>query len=74
MSDDTPDRVIRATELVGRPVVTLGGDDLAEVRDVVYDADQGALLGFTLTSAGGSAVGSTNGYRSLPCTPSAATR
>jgi uncharacterized protein YrrD len=52
VSGDTPDRVIRATELVGQPVVTLGGDDLAEVRDVVYDADQGALLGFTLNKRG----------------------
>jgi uncharacterized protein YrrD len=46
------DRVIRATELVGRPVVTLGGDDVAEVRDVVYDAQRGTLLGFTLNKRG----------------------
>ncbi len=48
----TTERVIRATELVGRPVVTLGGDDLAEIRDVVYDADRGTLLGFTLNKRG----------------------
>lgn len=41
-------RVVRATELLGLPVVTLGGDDVAEVRDVVYDADDGRFLGFTL--------------------------
>src|SRR5690349_10342653 len=46
------DRVIRATELVGRPVVTLAGDDVAEVRDVVYDAERGTLLGFTLNKRG----------------------
>jgi uncharacterized protein YrrD len=42
------DRVIRARDLLGAPVVTLGGDDCAEVRDVVYRADSGALVGFTL--------------------------
>jgi uncharacterized protein YrrD len=41
-------RVVRARELIAKPVVTLGGDDLAEVRDVVYDSERGALLGFTL--------------------------
>jgi uncharacterized protein YrrD len=41
-------RVVRATELLGTPVVSLGGDDLAEVRDVVYDSERGSLLGFTL--------------------------
>jgi len=50
--NERPDRVIRATELVGRPVVTLGGDDVAEIRDVVYDADRGSLLGFTLNKRG----------------------
>ncbi len=49
---ETPDRVIRATELVGRPVVTLAGDDVADIRDVVYDADRGTLLGFTLNKRG----------------------
>jgi len=42
------DRVLRARDLLGIPVVTLGGDDVAEVRDVVYDSERGALLGFTL--------------------------
>lgn len=41
-------RVVRARELLGTPVVTLHGDDVAEVRDVVYDSDRGELLGFTL--------------------------
>ena len=39
---------MRASELIGRPVVTLAGDDLAEIRDVVYDSERGELLGFTL--------------------------
>jgi uncharacterized protein YrrD len=29
-------------------VVTLAGEDIAEVRDVVYDPDRGGLVGFTL--------------------------
>jgi uncharacterized protein YrrD len=41
-------RVVRARELIAKPVVTLAGDDLAEVRDVVYDSERGELLGFTL--------------------------
>ena len=32
--------------------MTLGGDDVAEVRDVVYDPSQGRLVGFTLNSRG----------------------
>jgi uncharacterized protein YrrD len=45
-------RVVRATELLGEPVVTLAGDDLAEIRDVVYDSERGAILGFTLNKRG----------------------
>lgn len=41
-------RVVRATELLRQPVVTMSGDDLAEVHDVVYDPDRGGLVGFTL--------------------------
>lgn len=45
-------RLLRATEIMGMPVVTLGGDDVAEIRDVVYDAGSGALEGFTLNKRG----------------------
>ncbi len=45
-------RVVRATELLGEPVVTLAGDDLAEIRDVVYDSERGSILGFTLNKRG----------------------
>jgi uncharacterized protein YrrD len=45
-------RLVRATELVGLPVVTLDGDDVAEVRDVVYDRGEGSLVGFTLNKRG----------------------
>ncbi|HEX7521865.1 MAG TPA: PRC-barrel domain-containing protein [Acidimicrobiia bacterium] len=42
----------RATELISRPVVTMAGDTLAEVKDVVYDSDEGSVLGFTLNRRG----------------------
>ena len=42
----------RATELISRPVVTMAGDAVAEVKDVVYDSDEGNVLGFTLNRRG----------------------
>jgi uncharacterized protein YrrD len=45
-------RVVRARDLLTKPVVTLEGDDVAEVRDVVYDSAAGTLLGFTLNKRG----------------------
>ena len=45
-------RLVRGTELSGMPIVTLSGEDIAEVRDVVYDAGQGGLVGFTLNKRG----------------------
>lgn len=45
-------RLVRATELTGLPVVTLTGDDVAEVRDVVYEPSRGGLVGFTLNKRG----------------------
>jgi uncharacterized protein YrrD len=44
--------LVRASELVGRPVVTLAGDDVAEVKDVVLGIDQACLVGFTLRRRG----------------------
>jgi uncharacterized protein YrrD len=44
-------RLMRATELIGLPVVTVGGDDVAEIRDVVYEP-AGGLIGFTLNKRG----------------------
>lgn len=47
------DRVLlRASELPGRPVVTVGGEDIAQVRDVVYDTGSGEVIGFTLAKRG----------------------
>jgi uncharacterized protein YrrD len=45
-------RVVRATELRGHPVVTIAGEDVAEVRDVVYDSETGSIVGFTLNKRG----------------------
>lgn len=44
--------LMRGTDLVGLPVVTLDGDDIAEVRDVLFDGEHGAVHGFTLNKRG----------------------
>lgn len=45
--------LIRASDVAGLPVVTIdGGDDAAEIKDVVYDASQHDLIGFTLNKRG----------------------
>jgi uncharacterized protein YrrD len=44
--------LLRASELIGQPVVTLEGDDIAEVKDVVLGLDQACLVGFTLRGRG----------------------
>ncbi len=46
-------QVIRAGDLIGLPVVSIAsGEDVAEVRDVVYDAEHHQLVGFTLNKRG----------------------
>lgn len=45
--------VMRASDLIGLPVVSIAsGEDVAEVRDVVYDAGGHRLIGFTLNKRG----------------------
>ena len=44
--------LLRAAELVKRPVVTLAGDDIAQIKDVVYSSSTGELAGFTLNGRG----------------------
>lgn len=45
--------LMRGSDLVGRVVVDVStGDDLAEIRDVVFTADRGAITGFTLRRRG----------------------
>lgn len=41
-----------ATALVGRPVVTLAGDDVGQVKDVVYAMSSRQVVGFTLAGRG----------------------
>lgn len=45
--------LVQATAIAGLPVVGIdSGDALAEIKDVVYDPEQGRLLGFTLNKRG----------------------
>jgi sporulation protein YlmC with PRC-barrel domain len=44
--------LLRGTDIVGLPIVTFGGEDIAEVRDVLFDAVAGNVLGFTLNKRG----------------------
>ncbi len=45
--------LLRGSDLIGRTVVDAStGDDLAEVRDVVFAPDRGAITGFTLRRRG----------------------
>lgn len=44
--------LLRAGDLPGSPVVSLAGERLAEIKDVVYDRSSGELLGFTLNDPG----------------------
>ncbi len=54
MSDPAPQhRLVRATDVSGLPVVTIdGGEDIAEIRDIVYDGASHRLIGFTLNKRG----------------------
>lgn len=44
--------LLRATRLLGLVVVTLRGDEVADVKDVVWGAGGGSVLGFTLNQRG----------------------
>lgn len=44
--------LLRAASLIGKPVLTLQGDSPLEIKDVVFDKQDGALLGFTLRKHG----------------------
>lgn len=45
-------RMLRASTLIGRPVLTLGGDSPFEIRDLVFDRKTGSVLGFSLRKHG----------------------
>jgi len=45
--------LMHASQITGLPVVTVrGGDDVAEVRDVIYSPEEGRLAGLTLNKRG----------------------
>jgi sporulation protein YlmC with PRC-barrel domain len=46
------DELMTARSLTTRPVVTLGGDAVAQVKDTVFDAAAGRIAGFTLSGRG----------------------
>ena len=45
-------RLMRTSEVAKRPVVTYAGEDVAQIKDVVYAAGGGAVGGFTLAGRG----------------------
>ena len=45
-------RLMRASEVVKRPVVTMRGEDIAQIKDIIYSAHGGAVGGFTLAGRG----------------------
>lgn len=49
---ETSPILLRARELTGRPVVTLGGELEAEIKDVIFRSDGGHIAGFTLRNPG----------------------
>jgi uncharacterized protein YrrD len=47
-----PALLLRASELAGRPVVTLSGELVAEIKDIVFERTGGRIAGFTLRNPG----------------------
>ena len=45
-------RLMRTSEITKRPVVTMAGDDIAQIKDIVYSAGGGEVGGFTLAGRG----------------------
>lgn len=52
MTPPGPALLLRASELIGRPVVTLAGELIAEVKDIVFERTGGRIAGFTLRNPG----------------------
>ncbi len=52
MTTPTPALLLRASELIGRPVVALNGELVAEVKDIVFESTGGRIAGFTLRNPG----------------------
>jgi sporulation protein YlmC with PRC-barrel domain len=45
-------KLMRSSEVVKRPVVTMGGEDVAQIKDIVYAAEGGSVVGFSLAGRG----------------------
>lgn len=45
-------RLMRTSEITKRPVVTMAGEDVAQIKDVIYAAGGGTVGGFTLAGRG----------------------
>ncbi|MGI8697508.1 MAG: PRC-barrel domain-containing protein [Mycobacteriales bacterium] len=45
-------RLMRTSEIAKRPVVTMDGEDVAQIRDIIYSAGGGSVGGFTLAGRG----------------------
>jgi sporulation protein YlmC with PRC-barrel domain len=45
-------RLMRTSEITRRPVVTMAGEDIAQIKDVIYAAGGGTVGGFTLAGRG----------------------
>jgi sporulation protein YlmC with PRC-barrel domain len=45
-------KLMRTSEVIKRPVVTMGGEDVAQIKDIVYAAEGGSVVGFTLAGRG----------------------
>ncbi|MFE3581319.1 PRC-barrel domain-containing protein [Streptomyces vinaceus] len=43
---------MRASDIAKLPVVTLGGEDIAQVKDIVFDTARGSVRCFTLSGRG----------------------
>ncbi|MFE0641628.1 PRC-barrel domain-containing protein [Streptomyces sp. NPDC058877] len=43
---------VRASEITKLPVVTLTGEDIAQIKDIVFDAARGSVRCFTLSGRG----------------------
>jgi uncharacterized protein YrrD len=52
MTAPSPALLLRARELTGRPVVTLDGELVAEIKDTVFERAGGRIAGFTLRNPG----------------------
>ncbi len=44
--------LMRCSEITKRPVVTMAGEAVAQIKDIVYAADGGEVVGFTLAGLG----------------------